>query len=503
MSTFTKYKKIEKPISIERYSVDIVNKNSDIIDSELHKLELKNEIQDNSLETKASREALDAEASRAAAKENTIENNLSSEISRAQSAEYQISRDLGSEVIRASEAEAGLDAKLSVHDTSDSSHNDLRLLISGLTARLNALADSDDTTLDQLSEIVAYIKNNKSLIDGVTTNKVNVSDIIDNLTSSKADKPLSAKQGKVLKDLIDALVTVAGNKVDKISGKGLSTNDYTTDEKNKLNGIAAGAEVNVQADWVMADSSSGAYIKNKPDIDAIIGNAINSITPSTIGLGNVDNTSDNGKPVSVAQQAALDALYQQLAGYTDQEIADLIGGAPSTLDTLGKLAQAMQSNGNVVTALDEAIGKKASAAEFDSHVKDKANPHAVTKAQVGLGNVDNTADANKYVKFSEGAGNANTANYASSAGNADRVDDYHAYQLQNCTTAGVPEATYIKSTYNYGTFLLKAYNSSGNAVCGVEVEKASKAGSADSVAYSNVTGRPNMYWEGDVFHIDF
>lgn len=30
-------------------------------------------------------------------------------------------------------------------------------------------------------------------------------------------------------------------KVDKVTGKGLSTNDYTNDEKNKLSGIAAGA----------------------------------------------------------------------------------------------------------------------------------------------------------------------------------------------------------------------------------------------------------------------
>jgi hypothetical protein len=34
-------------------------------------------------------------------------------------------------------------------------------------------------------------------------------------------------------------------KVDKVTGKGLSTNDYTTDEKNKLAGIDIGAQVNV------------------------------------------------------------------------------------------------------------------------------------------------------------------------------------------------------------------------------------------------------------------
>lgn len=55
-------------------------------------------------------------------------------------------------------------------------------------------------------------------------------------------------------------------KVDKVDGKGLSANDYTTNEKNKLAGIANGAEVNVQADWNEANSSSDAFIKNKPTI---------------------------------------------------------------------------------------------------------------------------------------------------------------------------------------------------------------------------------------------
>lgn len=42
-----------------------------------------------------------------------------------------------------------------------------------------------------------------------------------------------------------ATIAAVGNKVNKIEGKGLSTNDYTTAEKNKLGGIAAGAQVNV------------------------------------------------------------------------------------------------------------------------------------------------------------------------------------------------------------------------------------------------------------------
>jgi hypothetical protein len=45
-------------------------------------------------------------------------------------------------------------------------------------------------------------------------------------------------------------------------------NNFTTTEKNKLAGIEAGAEVNVQADWNQSDSSADDYIKNKPNIPA-------------------------------------------------------------------------------------------------------------------------------------------------------------------------------------------------------------------------------------------
>ena len=108
-------------------------------------------------------------------------------------------------------SEVGADAtgtaesKVSEHNVALDAHNDIRLLVQGLTERLNALADSDDTTLDQMSEVVAYIKSNKSLIDAVTTSKVNVSDIIDNLTTNESNKPLSAAQGVALKALIDGI----------------------------------------------------------------------------------------------------------------------------------------------------------------------------------------------------------------------------------------------------------------------------------------------------------
>ena len=51
-----------------------------------------------------------------------------------------------------------------------------------------------------------------------------------------------------------------------VQGKGLSEEDFTSALKAKLDGIAAGAEENVQVDWNEADSTDDAYIKNKPDL---------------------------------------------------------------------------------------------------------------------------------------------------------------------------------------------------------------------------------------------
>lgn len=61
-----------------------------------------------------------------------------------------------------------------------------------------------------------------------------------------------------------SVVSALNTKVDKVSGKDLSTNDFTTTLKNKLDGIASGAQVNVQSDW---NATSGdALILNKPTI---------------------------------------------------------------------------------------------------------------------------------------------------------------------------------------------------------------------------------------------
>ena len=84
-------------------------------------------------------------------------------------------------------------------------------------------------------------------------------------------------------------------KVDKITGKGLSTEDYTTSEKTKLGTIEEGAQVNTVTSVA---GRTGAVTLTKTDI----------------GLDNVDNTSDDDKPISTATQTALDSKVDKVEG---------------------------------------------------------------------------------------------------------------------------------------------------------------------------------------------
>jgi len=62
-----------------------------------------------------------------------------------------------------------------------------------------------------------------------------------------------------------SVTTGLSGKVDKVTGKGLSTEDYSTAEKAKVAGIEAGAQVNVKPNWNAA-SGNAAEILNKPTI---------------------------------------------------------------------------------------------------------------------------------------------------------------------------------------------------------------------------------------------
>lgn len=139
------------------------------------------------------------------------------------------------------------------HNTNTDAHNDIRLLILGLSSRLDALANSDDTTLDQMAEVVAYIKANRDLIEQITTGKVSVADIVDNLTTNVSNKPLSASQGVALKKLIDAIVVPT--KLADLSGD--TTHRTVTDTEKST--------------WNAKSDFSGAYgdLTGKPTIPTV------------------------------------------------------------------------------------------------------------------------------------------------------------------------------------------------------------------------------------------
>lgn len=77
-------------------------------------------------------------------------------------------------------------------------------------------------------------------------------------------------------------------KVDKIAGQGLSENNFTDADKAKLDGIEAGAEVNVQADFLETDPTADSFILNKPpSLYSSVGyfHISNSLTAQSISSG--------------------------------------------------------------------------------------------------------------------------------------------------------------------------------------------------------------------------
>jgi len=217
-----------------------------------------------------------------------------------------------------------------------------------------------------------------------------------------------------------------------------------------------------------------------------------SVTKAQVGLTNADDTSDANKPVSTAQAAALalkaDAAHAHDAaaitsGSLDPErlpapTTTTIGGVKRNAGSAGQFVNGIDASGGLVfgdppggggggtpdahaashaeegsdpvspaligaatdaaltahatntgnphavskaqvgltnaddtsdvakpisTATQAALDAKASTAALGAHVADTANPHAVTKAQVGLTNADDTSDANKPVSTAQAA----------------------------------------------------------------------------------------------------
>lgn len=224
-----------------------------------------------------------------------------------------------------------IDEKVSAHNTNQTTHADIRNLIIDLTNRLNALADSDDTTLDQLSEIVAYIKNNKTLIEGVTTSKVSISDIVNDLITNVIDKPLSAAQGVELKRLIDTKTITVDEALSPTS---------TNPVQNKAI-FNAFNSITPPIDETLTQSGKAADAKKT-------GDAISSLKNDMVKYRTAVNLLDNSdftNPVNQrnAGTAVNDYVIDRWYGFktTDGSVSIITGGITATGD--GYLQQRLPS----------------------------------------------------------------------------------------------------------------------------------------------------------------
>ena len=195
-------------------------------------------------------------------------------------------------------------------------------------------------------------------------------------------------------------------KVDKVAGKGLSANDYTTTEKNKLAGIASGAEVNVNADWNAVGTD--AEIFNKPSIPSISGLATVTYVDSQDALkenylsvpaadGYILASTTTGVRSWVAQTGGggggdmLKATYDvDNSGVVDNAEAISIIGRNSTGATLyrGTIVYILGSTGNRPNFVKAQANSEAASAGTFGVVKNNISNNADGYVTV-LGHLDN------------------------------------------------------------------------------------------------------------------
>ncbi|KAK6033562.1 tape measure domain protein [Ostertagia ostertagi] len=243
------------------------------------------------------------------------------------------------------------------------------------------------------------------------------------------------------------------NLVSDLAGKAPTSHNHTLSQLSQ-----SGATTNQVAQWngsawVPATVSTGGYTPPGDNTKILDGTGA-AITPtkSLVGLGSVDNTPDASKPVSTAQAAAIALKYDATnpAGYVTSAGAasaapvQSVAGKTGTVSLvkgdvgLGSVDNTADASKPVSTAQAAAIALKydatnpagyvtsagaASAAPVQS-VAGKTGTVSLVKGDVGLGSVDNTADASKPVSTAQAAAIAlkydatNPAGYVTSAGAA-------------------------------------------------------------------------------------
>ena len=179
--------------------------------------------------------------------------------------------------------------------------------------------------------------------------------------------------------------------------------------------------------WVK-NTEEGSYSRGT-DVNVTIPAA----TKTTAGVmtaadkTNLDNTVQGLANEITNRTNAINALRTELKTYVDDLIAD---------------------TGSDVTALETKV---------NNHIANKSNPHTVTKTQVGLGNVNNTSDANKPVSTAQAtaiadAKAAGTAAQTSINSHAGRKDNPHVVTRAQLSLATTDQVVFAKTTAPSGFF---------------------------------------------------
>ena len=131
-----------------------------------------------------------------------------------------------------------------------------------------------------------------------------------------------------------------------------------------------------------------------------VNNSISGLQESISGLqGSLDKHSTNEEnarstAIATAKQEAIDIAaadattkankaLKDANTYTDDKVALLMNNSSDAIDSIMELADAMKTNEDVVDALEDAVGTKASKSDLNSHTNNKSNPHGVTAEQTG------------------------------------------------------------------------------------------------------------------------
>jgi hypothetical protein len=83
-----------------------------------------------------------------------------------------------------------------------------------------------------------------------------------------------------------------------------------------------------------------------------------AVTAATLGLGNVNNTSDANKPVSTAQASAIATAKSEAIADATAQVNAVIAAAPAALNTLDELAAALGDDANYATTVTTALAGK-------------------------------------------------------------------------------------------------------------------------------------------------